>query len=214
MEWRGDGQGHRALGAHLLGDLDHAVDCALVARQHDLARVIVVGDGADFALRRDFGDARAQARDLYREAPPSRPADGHGLLHRLPAQLEQLGGGSEVERTGGRQRGIFAEAVAGDEVRRLGKIDAAFLRQRSEYRHRMRHDRRLRIFREPQVLVRPVAHQAEEVLSERFVDLVEDVARGAAGLGQSGAHADGLAALSRKKECAHSCLSWFSVPRD
>ena len=112
------------------------------------------------------------------------------------------------------QRGIFAKAVAGDEIGRLGEFHAAFLRQRSEYRHRMRHDRRLRIFREPQILVRPVAHQAEEVLSERFVNLGKDVVRGSAGLGQSGAHAHRLAALSRKKECAHSCLSWFSVPRD
>ena len=54
-----------------------------------------------------------------------------------------------------------------------------------------------------QLLLRPFAHQPEEVLAERLVDLVEHVARGAAGLGQRGAHADRLAALSRKKECAH-----------
>ena len=49
----------------------------------------------------------------------------------------------------------------------------------------------------------PVAHQPEQVLAERLVDLVEHVARGAARLGQRGAHADRLAALPRKKECAH-----------
>ena len=101
------------------------------------------------------------------------------------------------------KRGIFAEAVAGDEARSLRKLHAAFLRQRGEDGHRMGHDRGLGIFREPQVIVRPIAHEAEEVLAERLVDLREHVSRCAARFGQRGAHADRLAALSRKKECAH-----------
>ena len=49
----------------------------------------------------------------------------------------------------------------------------------------------------------PVAHQPEQILAERLVDFVEHVAGGPAGLGERGAHADRLAALPRKKECAH-----------
>ena len=98
---------------------------------------------------------------------------------------------------------IFAEAVAGDEASSLCQLDAALLRQRGEHGHGMRHDRGLGIFGEPQVLVRSLAHKAEEVLPERLVNLLEDVARGAARLGQRCAHADRLAALPRKKECAH-----------
>ena len=37
------------------------------------------------------------------------------------------------------------------------------------------------------------------------IDLFEHIARGAARLGERGAHADRLAALPRKKECAHLC---------
>ena len=67
----------------------------------------------------------------------------------------------------------------------------------------MRHDRRLRIFGELELVVRPFAHQPEQVLAERLVDLVEHVLRGPARLGERGAHADRLAALPRKNECAH-----------
>src|SRR5690242_7709100 len=68
----------------------------------------------------------------------------------------------------------------------------------------MRHDRRLRIFGQLQLVVRPLAHQPEQVRPKRLVDLVEHVSRGPARLGERRAHANGLAALSRKKECAHS----------
>ena len=80
VERRRDRQRHRALGAHVLGHLDRAVDRALVAGDHDLRRVIVVGDGADLALRgrvgdllrqREVGAEQRRHRALRRPAPPA-----------------------------------------------------------------------------------------------------------------------------------------------
>ena len=58
-----------------------------------------------------------------------------------------------------------------------------------------------------QLLGRSFRHQPAELLAERLVDLVEDVAGGPAGFGQRLAHAHRLAPLPREDECAHrSCL--------
>ena len=102
--------------------------------------------------------------------------------------------------------------MAGDELRRLAQLDAAFPGQRREHRQRMRHDRGLRIFGQLELVFRPLAHQPEQVLAERLVDLLEHVAGRAAGLGERRAHADRLAALPGKKKCAHlgpcCCSDW------
>ena len=62
----------------------------------------------------------------------------------------------------------------------------------------MRHDRRLGIFGELELVLRPVPHQPEQVLAERLIDFVENVVRGSARFGERGAHADRLAALPGK----------------
>ena len=77
----------------------------------------------------------------------------------------------------------------------------------------MRHDRRLGIFGEPELLVRPFPHQAEEMLPERLVNLREHIARGAARLGERGAHSDRLAALTREKKSAHARPCCYSDRR-
>ncbi len=120
-----------------------------------------------------------------------------------PRSFSSLAVVGEVERPGRGKRRIFAKAVAGDEMRGLGKVDAAFAGQRPEHRKRMRHNRRLGILGELQFVVGTLAHQLEEVLAESLVDFAEHVASGRAGLAERIAHADRLAALPRKKECAH-----------
>src|SRR5437763_3103090 len=71
----------------------------------------------------------------------------------------------------------------------------------------MRHNRRLRILGEFELVVGPFAHQPEKALAERFVDFVEHVLRGAARLRERGAHAHRLAALPGKDERAHESPS-------
>ena len=203
MEWRRYGQRHRALGAHVLGDLDGAVDRALVARDHDLRRIIVIGDGAHLALGCGVRDLLGKREVGAEQRRHCAHAHRHRRLHRLSAQLEQLCRGREVERACRAQSRIFAKAVAGDEARGPLKIDPAVPGQRAIDGERIRHDRRLGIFGELELVLRTVPHQTEQVLAERLIDFMENIVRGSACLGERGAHADRLAALSRKNECAH-----------
>jgi hypothetical protein len=189
--------------APILGHFDCAVDRTLVPGKHDLARVVVIGDGAHFALSRGVGDLLRKLEIGAEQRRHCSDAHRHRCLHRLPAKLEQLGRRREVERTRGAQRRIFAEAVPRDELRGLGEIHPAFARQCGEHCQRIGHYRRLRILGQPKLVVGAVLHQPEQVLPERLVDLFEDVARRAARVAQGSAHADRLAALTGKKECAH-----------
>ncbi len=147
-----------------------------MARDHDLRGVIVVGDGADVALRRGVGDLLGE-REVRAEQRGHRPnSHRHCRLHRLAAQLQQPGRGRKVERAGRAQSRIFAEAVPGDEVRGLGELNAAIPGQHREHRDRVRHDRRLRILGQLELVVGPLAHQPEQMLAQRLVDLVEHIA--------------------------------------
>jgi hypothetical protein len=93
----------------------------------------------------------------------------------------------------------FAEAVPCDEMCRFGHANT----HRPKHCDGMRHDCGLRIFGKLQLVVGPFAHQPEEMLVQRFVDFVEHVPCGAAGLGERCAHAGCLTALPRENECAH-----------
>src|SRR3546814_12234189 len=86
---------------------------------------------------------------------------------------------------------------------RGGQRHTAFLCEHPQRRDRVRHDRRLGVFGEGQLVLRPLAHQLEETLAECLVDLLKHFAGVARSLGKRLAHADRLTALTRKDECAH-----------
>jgi hypothetical protein len=66
----------------------------------------------------------------------------------------------------------------------------------------MCHDCGLRILCQGEVGFRAFTHQPEQVLAERFVDFREGIARSPTCLGKRDAHADRLAALTRKEKSA------------
>ena len=68
-----------------------------------------------------------------------------------------------------------------------------------------RHDRGLGVFGEGQIAFRAFPHQPRQLLRQRVIDFLEDFARRRERIGQGLAHADGLAALSGKNECASHC---------
>src|SRR4030095_17077775 len=103
--------------------------------------------------------------------------------------------------------------MTSDELGRVAKLDAASPRQRREYGNRMRHDRRLGVFRQLELVLRPLAHQLDQILPKRLINLGEHIVRRAARLRESCAHADGLAALPGKKECAHPYPRWAVLYR-
>ena len=93
--------------------------------------------------------------------------------------------------------------MSGDAVGLVRQRDAAFLLQHAQHRDGVGHDRRLGVFGEGKLVLRPLAHQREQLLAERIVDFFEHRARGGTGIGEVRTHADLLAALPREYKRAH-----------
>ncbi len=107
------------------------------------------------------------------------------------------------KRTGGAERGIFAEAVARDEIGLVAQTNAAFLFEHAQHGDGVGHDRGLGICGEGQLVLGAFRHQLRQLLAERLVDFLENFTRMRARGGERTAHADGLAALSGEDERAH-----------
>ena len=120
-----------------------------------------------------------------------------------PRSLSSLAVVAQVERSRRAQGRIFAEAVPGDELRRFprstppSRVSAANTAIELAMIAGWAFSVSLSSSSGPSRISR------NRFWPERLVDLLEHVARGAAGFGQRRAHADRLAALPRKKECAH-----------
>ena len=92
MERRADRQRHGAADAEFGRKLCRAADCRLGTADDDLAGRIVVGDLADAVLRRGGGGqlfSRFKIGAEQRQHGPLSCRDG--LLHRKPAQAQELG---------------------------------------------------------------------------------------------------------------------------
>ena len=182
-----------------------------MAGDHDLRRVVVVGDRTDQFLAtlgqdridRSPGDGLGLFQVRTEQGGHRALAHRHRRLHRSAAQLQEARGRRQVDRIRRTERGIFAQRMTRDEVGLLGQPDAAFLLQHAQGRDGVRHDRGLGILGQGQLIGGSLDHQAIEVLAQRLVDLLEHLAGDGARLGQRLAHAHGLAALARKDECTH-----------
>ena len=127
MKRRRDRQHNGPLHALVLCQRRRALDGLAVAGDDDLIRIIVVGDRADLTLGRFVGDFLRFCA-IGAEQRRHRPlADRHRGLHRPPAKLEQLRRGRKIDRAGGAQGGIFAQAMPSNEIGLVGKADAGFL---------------------------------------------------------------------------------------
>ncbi|MCY1529990.1 hypothetical protein D9M68_651630 [compost metagenome] len=117
MERRGYRQQQRALGARRFGLFAGALDRGLVAGDHDLGGRVEVHGLDDLALG---GGGAGGAHGVIVQAQDgghSAGADRHGGLHGVGAHAHQAHSVFERERTGGRQRGVFTEAVPGHDIR-------------------------------------------------------------------------------------------------
>jgi hypothetical protein len=128
-------------------------------------------------------------------------ADRHGFLHGAATGFQQPRGIAQAEGTGGGQRRIFAQRMAGHVTDLAVEAEPALGSQRVHHRHGDRHQGRLGIFGQAQFVIRPFEHQFREVLAQRVVDLFEDLARGCKGVGQGLAHANFLRPLAGEYEC-------------
>ena len=93
--------------------------------------------------------------------------------------------------------------MARDIICLFRQAQAAFLFKDAQGRNGIGHDGRLGIFGERQLIFRAFGHQAEQRLAQRLIDFLKHLPRNGTGIGQRLAHADGLAALTRKNKCAH-----------
>ena len=181
---------------------DRALDGGLVAGDHDLGAAIVVRRVADLALRRLAGDLE---RGLVFEAEQGRHRPlphRNRLLHGVAADAQQPRRIGDREAAGGGERRIFAERMAGDEGGVALQVEAGLGLQHAHGRQADGHEGRLGVRGEGELLGRPLPDEARQLLRQGRVHLVEDGPGLRKGLGQRLAHADGLAALARKDECA------------
>ena len=114
------------------------------------------------------------------------------------------------EGAGRGQRGIFAERMAGDELRIALEIEAGFRFQHAHDGERDRHQRRLGVFGERERVGRAFEDDGAQLVAERVIDLLEHRRAGAKFVGQRLAHADRLAALARKHESDRHVLALSS----
>ena len=115
VERRRHRQLHRALRTHLLGQANGPFDCSGMARQHDLAWVVVVGDFANFALGRGGRDLPGQL-DVRPRSAATRRLRPVPRLH-LPARIFSSLAVSPAGTNRPRTAPIFAEALAGESSR-------------------------------------------------------------------------------------------------
>ena len=214
MERRADRQQHAALAPLRLGHLDGPLDGRLVAGNHDLAAAIVVGDRDDLALRRFLAgllrrlELDAEQRRHGAHARPAPPSASPGRAASEAARCRRAAGrrpppAPSIRRANGRRHGWPALASG---------LPPSFSRTRT-HGHADGHQGRLGVFGQDQLGFRPFAHQLRQVLLQRLVDFLEDLAGGGEGSGEVGSHADGLGALSRKDESAtHGPISPCSWP--
>ncbi len=214
MKRRRDGQQHRFACALLRGDLDRALDRRLVAADDHLAGRVVVGRLADFLVLGFLGD-RTRLVDIQAEQRCHSPfADRNRLLHRAPSGAQEPCRVGKLERASDGQRRILPERMAGHEVRLFLEREPALVLEHPRRGDAYRHQRRLGVLGERQLVLRPLEHEPGQVLGKRFVDFLVDLPCLGVGLGQRLAHADRLRSLARKYECgAHADPSPDSIDR-
>ena len=202
MEGGGYGQHHGTLGALGLGDGDRPLDSGFVARDHDLGAAIVVGRIADLALSRLAGDFEGhvvfEAEKRGHGALPHR----NGVLHGIAADPQKPGRIGDRQAAGGGKRRIFAERMTGDEGGVLPEIETGLGLQHPDRRQAHRHQGRLGVGRQGQLLGGPFPHEGGELLGESLIHLVEHGLGLRKGIGKGLAHSDRLASLARENECA------------
>ncbi len=92
--------------------------------------------------------------------------------------------------------------MAGDERAGAPQIEAALALEHAQHGEADRHQRRLGVLGQRELVLRPLEDHPGEVLAERLVDFGEDLAGAGMAFGEVAPHADGLRALSGKNQRA------------
>jgi len=164
--------------ADLVRARDGVVDAGHRAGEHDLAGSVVVGEReAELLLHGEHVVALTAKHGDH----PAGLAIGR-VGHRFGARLDETDGILELDRAGGRQRGVLAERVAGGGERRRAVTGCPLA-------HRAQKQRGLMAAGAVgEALERVEAQQLDPALQQRVVAVRL-------------LHAHGMASLSRKEQC-------------
>src|SRR5438309_3163450 len=210
VERRADRQPDDPPRAELPGALAGPGNGIARAGDDDLSRAIQVRGADDVALRRIVAGLRDGVGIEPQHHGHRTGAHGHRLLHVPSAAPDECQRVGEGHRAGGDVRGVFAEAVAGDE-RRLQSLG----RQQPARRRADRQDRRLRILGEVQPILRALETEAAQGFAQRGVGLVEGLSTHGERFRKRLAHADSLRTLSGKDEsgCQRCAIARAAMSR-
>ena len=103
--------------------------------------------------------------------------------------------------------------MTGDEADAVFEREPLLGFQRAQCRERYRHQGRLGIFGQGELILGPLPHHLGQRLTERLIDLGKHGARRRVGLGELGAHADRLAPLPGKNEGNAHLVDWISAAK-
>ncbi len=92
--------------------------------------------------------------------------------------------------------------MPGDIGDAAAQLETRLRLEHPHYGEARRHQRRLRVFGQRQIALRPVEHQPRQRLGQGVVDLLIKTARCREGVGEIATHPDRLRSLPRKYECA------------
>src|SRR5262245_43750352 len=206
MERRAHLERHRAFCAARLAFINRAFDSLFVAGDDDLFGRVKIRRRADLASGRrlaSFSDfRRVNSQDRRHRAN----ADRNYFLHQLAAKANQSSRVTQTKSAGRDQRGVFAEAVARDEIRFY-----AFFKKNARRGDGHRQDRRLGVRRELQILFRAVKAKLAQTESQRLIGFGECVARGGEVFSQVAPHSDALGTLTWKDECEFAHSLWLAA---
>ncbi|MCY1417247.1 hypothetical protein D3C76_829880 [compost metagenome] len=197
MRRHADRQRHGALGATRLARLDGAIHGPGGAGDHDLARRVEVHRADHFALG-GFGTGSGHVGIVQTEDCGHATGTGrHGFLHQLAAALHQFHRSGERQAAGSHQRGVLAQAMAGDE-RRSG---AALALPQTPQGDGGGKNGRLGLVGLVQALFRAFLHQRPEVIAQGIGSFAEGFAHDGVLSALVGEHADRLRTLAGENEC-------------
>ena len=181
-----------------LGNCGGPLDCGQCARDDRLAGRVEVGGGdGEAGLRCGFSAGLGHLFWGERENGSHAALAGrNGLLHGLSACLDEAHGVGKAVGAGGHVGRPLAQRVSGSQ-RGLDAME----RQHAQGCYAHGENRRLGVFRELELFLRPLEDQLREQEAGGFVGLGEGVAGNGKTLGKFAAHAYALRTLPRKEKC-------------
>ena len=200
MERRGHRQQNRPLRAFFLGQINRAFNRSFVTGNNNLPRIIVIRRLTHVTLRRRFSDLCRRCKIQPQQSRHRADTHRHRRLHRLTACPQQTCCISNAQRSSRRKRGIFAQRVTRHIRRGLNRD--TFRLKRAHGCQRRRHQGRLRVLCQGQLVLLPFPDQRTQLFAKRLIDFFKHSFGFGIGIGKRLPHSDCLRTLSRKNECS------------